>query len=225
MSWAIKYRPTDLDGLILHPEIRGDLEVFYNLPIDDTPNLLFYGQPGRGKTAVARIFSKRQGYGEVNFHDLSQPENQTKAAQRNIISIVTQQNTLRSFFSSNSGRHLFIIDEFHVLEDKSLQQQFNHALENQSEHHFIIITNREDILAANTLDRLNRVDFNLNKKELDLAAIKTQIPTVSRKILDYFKTETEFTDDEFLDIFKKSPASFRDYVRALEKAHYRKLAD
>ena len=105
MSWAIKYRPTDLDGLILHPDVREDLEIFYKLPAADTPNLLFYGEPGRGKTAVARIFSEKKGYGEIDFHDLSQPENQTKAAQRNIISIVTQKNTLRSFLSGGDGRH------------------------------------------------------------------------------------------------------------------------
>lgn len=225
MSWAVRYKPTSLDGLILHPAVRDELEIYYKLPVEQTPNLLFYGQPGRGKTAVARIFSEREGYGAREHTDFSQPENQGRNKIKQIISGIAQPTSLRdAFFPPPPKRHLFILDEFHIIEDKGIQQQFNHALENNEKHHYIFLTNRQSILAPNFQDRLNPVNFSLDDKELAQAQLKKQIPVVSRKILEFFNVETKFTDGEFLEIYKRKTESFRDYVRALEIAHYKKLS-
>lgn len=224
MSWAVRYKPTSLDGLILHPAVRDELEIYYSLDVTETPNLLFYGQPGRGKTAVARIFSQREGYGAIEHTDFSQPENQGRAKIKQIISGIAQPTSLRdAFFPPPPKRHLFILDEFHIIEEKSIQQQFNHALENNDKHHYIFLTNRKDILAPNFEDRLNALNFTLTDQELSQAQLKKQIPIVSRKILEFFKADTNFTDTEFLDIYKRKTESFRDYVKALEIAHYKKL--
>ena len=75
LPWVEKYRPTNLDELIAHDDIRNILkELISNKKL---PHLLFYGPPGTGKTstivATAKMMYNDQTYSsnvlELNASD------------------------------------------------------------------------------------------------------------------------------------------------------------
>ena len=51
--WVEKYRPSDIDSLLLDSRIREEILEF--VKGDSIPHLLFYGDPGGGKTTLAKI--------------------------------------------------------------------------------------------------------------------------------------------------------------------------
>ena len=51
--WIEKYRPDDLDSLVLDDHIRKDMEKYAKQ--GEIPHLLFYGQAGGGKTTLAKV--------------------------------------------------------------------------------------------------------------------------------------------------------------------------
>ena len=51
--WVEKYRPDDLDSLVLEDLVRTDIEKYAKL--GEIPHLLFYGQAGGGKTTLAKV--------------------------------------------------------------------------------------------------------------------------------------------------------------------------
>ena len=54
LPWIEKYRPNDLNNIVLPDSIRNIFNSIIHTNI--LPNMLFYGPPGSGKTSTARIF-------------------------------------------------------------------------------------------------------------------------------------------------------------------------
>ena len=65
--WTFKYEPTNLNEMVLNPEIRPKLEK----AIKEVPNLLLYGSAGIGKGTFTKIFLKETGldYMWINASD------------------------------------------------------------------------------------------------------------------------------------------------------------
>ena len=65
--WTFKYEPTELDNMILHPDIRPKLEK----ALIDKPNMLLYGSAGVGKGTFTKIFLEKTGldYMWINASD------------------------------------------------------------------------------------------------------------------------------------------------------------
>ena len=59
-----KYRPNDIDDVLFHPELIDALKNFKDP--EELPNLIFYGNPGIGKTSCAIAFA-RKIYGSMKF--------------------------------------------------------------------------------------------------------------------------------------------------------------
>ena len=55
MSYYIKYRPTDLNSVVLPPLLKKQFEEM--IQSKQLQSMLFYGRPGTGKSTVARLFS------------------------------------------------------------------------------------------------------------------------------------------------------------------------
>ena len=54
--WTFKYEPTELDSMILHPDIRPKLEK----ALVDKPNMLLFGSAGVGKGTFTKIFLEKK---------------------------------------------------------------------------------------------------------------------------------------------------------------------
>lgn len=65
--WSFKYEPTNLNEMVLNPEIRPKLEK----AIKEVPNLLLYGSAGIGKGTFTKILLKQTGldYMWINASD------------------------------------------------------------------------------------------------------------------------------------------------------------
>ena len=66
MIWTEKYRPTTLDEVVAHPSTVRSLKSWVNTPAD-TPNVMFHGLPGNGKTSMVHSFA-RDLFGDY-FHN------------------------------------------------------------------------------------------------------------------------------------------------------------
>ncbi len=57
--WVEKYRPKNIQDMILEPELKDKFEKLIDL--GDLPHLMFYGTPGLGKTTLAKVLCKQIG--------------------------------------------------------------------------------------------------------------------------------------------------------------------
>ena len=61
-----KLRPTDFDDLILDPKIKDRLKKMFETK--RVMNMIFYGQPGCGKTSAARIFTESTDFFSITLN-------------------------------------------------------------------------------------------------------------------------------------------------------------
>lgn len=62
-----KLRPTNFDDLILDPKIKDRLKKMFETK--KVMNMIFYGQPGCGKTSAARIFTESLDFFQLLLMD------------------------------------------------------------------------------------------------------------------------------------------------------------
>jgi replication factor C subunit 3/5 len=107
LPWIEKYRPNELDNIIIEPETRNLFEKMVETKL--FPNMLFYGPPGTGKTTtimcLIKKFQERYGYHNNVIH--------LNASDDRGIEVI--RNQLYSFIQTNGLFHrelkFVILDE------------------------------------------------------------------------------------------------------------------
>ena len=151
--WAEKYRPKTIDDTILPEQIKAEFRKF--VEIKNVPNLILTGNPGMGKTTIARAVLDEIG-AEYIIKNGSKDGN-----------IDTLRHEVQNFASSVSfagGRKYVIFDEADGINANSTQPALRAFMEEFSNNcGFIMTCNNKGRLIDALHSRCSIIDFNIGK--------------------------------------------------------------
>ena len=153
--WTEKYRPTNIDELVLPKTLKDTLKEF--VAQGDIPNLILSGGPGVGKTTAAKALIEELGltYMMVNGSEES-----------GIDFLRTQIKNFASTVALHGGRKYLILDESDYLNAQSTQPALRGFME---EFHkncgFILTCNYKNRLIEPLQSRCSTIDFSVPKSE------------------------------------------------------------
>ena len=153
--WVEKYRPKDVVSCILPKELKSMFTDFVSN--NDIPNLILSGQPGVGKTTIAKAMLEEMGatYMMINGSDES-----------GIDVLRTKIKNFASTVSLHGGRKYLILDEADYLNPQSTQPAMRGFME---EFHkncgFIFTCNYKNRLIEPLHSRCSVVEFMIPNSE------------------------------------------------------------
>lgn len=178
--WVEKYRPQTLADCILPKSVQQTLESV--LQQGSTPNLLFTGSAGVGKTTVAKALTKQLD-ADVLVINASDERN-----------IDTLRTTIRDFASSMSmtgKRRYVILDEADYLNPQSTQPALRGFMEEFAQMTgFILTCNFANRLIAPLHSRCSVVDFRIpsaERPEIAAAFAKRAITILTQENVTFTK--------------------------------------
>jgi len=158
IPWVEKYRPTDFENIILDPLNKRFFENIIKKRY--FPNMLFYGQPGTGKTTtiinIVNQFLNRTGneFNESIIH-LNASDERGIDIIRNQINIFVKSNHL-----FNRQLKIIILDEVDYM-TKNAQQALKYILQNTYENvRFCLICNYISKIDINLKNEFICIRFN-----------------------------------------------------------------
>lgn len=175
------------DDLLLINRIKDQLYFFYECPENSPQVMLFYGQPGIGKTSFATLFGRNKC---ADFEYFAMNECVRKHA--NLQDLQINPTRLSRFYkegdlAERAIDYLTIFDEFHDLTMKQ-QDIFKVKLETLREEQRVIIclnTSRDrpldTVLASAIKSRCHLVNFDIRPNELGEHAsiVQKRFPALS----------------------------------------------
>lgn len=188
--WVEKYRPHRIEDVILPDDLKA--RFLGIIAKGDTPNLLFYGRPGTGKTTVARALLEQMD-SEYLFVPAS--------LQGNIDMLRTTVTSFASSVSFNGKRKYVILDEADYL-SHTVQPALRNFIEQFSKNAgFILTCNYENRVIGALDSRTVQIDFNFSKEEN------------KKLVARFYKRVIEILEKEKVPYDKKVLASYiQNYV-------------
>lgn len=195
MQWTEKYRPFHLDDVAGNQDIVGELKKYAKLTVYDLPNLLFYGEPGLGKTSSAYSFCYD---GKHDFEDINSAQLNGKDDMDRFVHRFSQGAGFSNFEITvdKDGEHtsegmILIFDKSEML-TKQAQNVLEKALESRTDAKAIFIANDINKFTEPMLTRFTAFEFKpLNDEEIERLLIKIakkenlQVPDgAMRKIIE-----------------------------------------
>lgn len=195
-----KYRPKNLDDIILLPRIR---KYFEN---GVTQNYIFYGHFGTGKTSLARIligkYTKDKPFLEINS------------------SLYTSIDVLRSeiedfckfspMMESESDVKFIFLDEFERV-SAQFQDAFKAFIEKYNKNvRFIITTNHINKISDGIKSRIPQINFDCQSSEEEKYLKQEIYKRISNNILS--KEEKQIPKEDLVSIINKKFPDFRSIV-------------
>lgn len=157
-AWENKYRPDNLDEIIIPSDVRNRLHKTILDGKGQIPSFLFYSpQPGTGKTTSALALCNEIGCKKPLFINASK-DNSIDVIREKVMQYATGVSVL-------GGRKVVILDEVERLSDaaqESLKGVIEYVASNCS---FVLTTNAKMRVNAALRSRCREYDFIWNKEE------------------------------------------------------------
>ena len=168
-AWENKYRPDNLDEIILPSDVRARIHGYITSGNGNIPSMLFYSpKPGTGKTTTAFAVCNEIGCKKPLIINASLDNNIDT-----IRSLVIQYATGVSVFG---GRKVVILDEAERL-STAAQESLKGIIETVSKNcSFILTTNTKSRLVQPLVSRCREIDFIWSEKE----ALEVQVKFLQR---------------------------------------------
>jgi Cdc6-like AAA superfamily ATPase len=185
--WCEKYRPHTLNDIILDDRTLDIIKGFKS----EIPNLLFVGNPGVGKTSLARIIVNdilKCNYLYINASDESGIDTirhnitnfaQTKSFDGGIKVVILdeclEENTLVTVLADGVVQQLpiknlddknHLVKTYNVATDTIEWRPFNHACQGEREVYEIEFENGEKIICTDTHKWYVQIDGKIERKKL-----------------------------------------------------------
>jgi replication factor C subunit 3/5 len=170
IPWVEKYRPTDFENIILDPLNKKIFENILNK--NYFPNMLFYGQPGTGKTTtIINIVNKFLEQNNLNY---KRSVIHLNASDERGIDVI--RNQIHAFINSqiysNNEIKIIILDEVDYM-TKNAQQALKFILQNTNENvRFCLICNYISKIDISLKNEFICIRFNILPKNHIIDAIK-----------------------------------------------------
>lgn len=177
------------ENLVFVERIRRELNFFYQRPELSPQVMLFFGQPGVGKTSFATLFGRNK-CADFEYYAMNECVKNHKAIQ----DLDLNSPRLSTFFSDDDKpiSYLTILDEFHDLTEKQ-QDIFKVKLETLQEDQRVIIclnTTKDASIAKRCAEavrsRSHLINFDPRPNEYAEQAklIEAQFPALSSKEIE-----------------------------------------
>lgn len=185
--WTEKYRPQTIQDLLLNEQEKTFFESLKDIP----NNLLFMGNPGTGKTTLAKILAKKFSPNSYLYINASEQGN-----------IDTVRNLIQDFISVSSidgNQKIIILDESDGV-SLVAQQALRSIMEEYLDHvKFILTANYKNKLIEALRSRCQEFTFSCSEKQLlqrIVNILKTEQITVAKENLEDVKNliKTYFPD-------------------------------
>lgn len=153
--WVERYRPKTIADCILPEELKQTFQAFVDKK--DVPGLLLSGQPGTGKTTVARAMLEQLGCDYIVINGSLNGN------------IDTLRNDIQRFASSVSftgGRKYVILDEADYLTTATQAALRNFMEEYSKNCGFILTCNFSNRIMDALRSRCSTIHFKIDKKEM-----------------------------------------------------------
>lgn len=220
-----EWKPASLDDMILTARFREVLEAYFTQNAGELMSMFLVGNPGLGKSTLARIIANHFAWSEVWRTQLTDDEWWTgnrlneKEISRLLQAISSHGKALDAEFRKDGQRALFVIDELQVL-TLNHQRRLNSALEAENGPCIIATSNLDgkDVVAKNTASRFEIFDFDeLTKPQHRDEIVDDMVRVAKRAMKSVGVSAKSLSDSALRDIAESTNMDFRKFFEKFSR--------